>query len=142
MIGVTVDTNVYIYALVFNGLPLRVLAAARQGLIRLDISGPLLEEINRVLRDKFLWSDDMLQGTAAQLSRFTSLVHPTEIIDAVPEDPDDNRVLECAVSAGSRFVVTGDAALLRLGSYRGIRILKVADFLALLQETSSTGRYC
>lgn len=56
-------------------------------------------------------------------------VFPTQTIDAVPEDPDDNRVLECAVAAGSRYIVTGDAALLRLGQYSGIQIMRVADFM-------------
>ena len=132
MIGVTVDTNVYISALEFGGLPLRVLTAARQGLIRLDISNPLLDEIDRVLRDKFAWSEDMRRRLALRLSRFTSLVRPTQTIDAVPEDPNDNRVLECAVAAGSRYIVTGDSALLRLGKYEGIEILRVADFIRLI----------
>lgn len=41
-------------------------------------------------------------------------------------------MLECAVTAGSRFIVTGDAALLRLGRYGGIEIIRVAAFMALL----------
>jgi hypothetical protein len=32
--------------------------------------------------------------------------------------------LERAVAAGSRFILTGDDDLLRLGAYAGIRILK------------------
>lgn len=54
----------------------------------------------------------------------------TKIIDAVPNDPDDNRVPERAVAAGSETIVTGDADLLQLESYRGIEIVRVADFLA------------
>jgi uncharacterized protein len=132
VIGVTADTNVYISALEFGGLPLQVLTAARQGLIRLDISNPLLDEIDRVMRDKFAWSEDMRRRLTLRLSRFTSLVRPTQTIDAVPEDPDDNRVLECAVAAGSRYIVTGDAVLLRLGEYEGIQILRVGDFIRLI----------
>jgi predicted nucleic acid-binding protein len=70
--------------------------------------------------------------TGASAFRFTSLVRPTQTIDAVPEDPNDNRVLECAVTAGSRYIVTGDSALLRLGKYEGIEILRVADFIRLI----------
>jgi hypothetical protein len=29
------------------------------------------------------------------------------MLDAVPDDSDDNRVLECAVAANSRYIVTG-----------------------------------
>lgn len=47
----------------------------------------------------------------------------------IAHDPPDNRVLECAVSAGSDFIVTGDKDLLRLKRYDGIRIVSVAEFL-------------
>ena len=53
----------------------------------------------------------------------------SEAIDTVPTDPDDNRVLECAVSAGSQTIVTGDDDLLRLVAFRSIEIVRVADFL-------------
>lgn len=132
MIGVTADTNIYVSALEFGGLPLQLLTAARQSLIRLDISNALLTEIRRVLRDKFSWTEDMLQRETYRLSRFTSLAHPTRTIDAVPNDPDDNRVLECAVAAGSQYIVTGDSDLLQLGAYESIRILRVADFMRLI----------
>jgi hypothetical protein len=40
-------------------------------------------------------------------------------------------VLECAVAAGSRYMLIGDA-LLRLGRYGGIQIMRVADFMAMI----------
>ena len=60
-------------------------------------------------------------------------MRPTHVLDVVPDDPDDNRVVECAVAAGSRFIVTGDGDLLRLGSYGNIQILNVAEFLKLIE---------
>ncbi len=65
------------------------------------------------------------------MSRIARLVHPTQAIDAVPDDPDDNRILECAMTARSNYIVSGDKHLLRLGSYGGIEIIKVADFMQL-----------
>ena len=50
-------------------------------------------------------------------------------LDVVKEDPSDNRVLECAVSAGSDYIVTGDKDLLRLGRYDAIQIVSVSEFL-------------
>ncbi len=88
--------------------------------------------MHRVLRDKLGWSKEALDEAAASIGDSTRLIHPTETIDAVTADPDDNRVLECAVAAGSQFIVTGDSDLLRLGSYRGIQILRVADFMRLI----------
>jgi predicted nucleic acid-binding protein len=34
-------------------------------------------------------------------------VQPGVRLDVVKEDPPDNRILECAVNAGSDFIVTG-----------------------------------
>jgi predicted nucleic acid-binding protein len=64
----------------------------------------------------------------------TTRVMPSRRIDAVPDDADDNRVLECAVEAASAFIVTGDGDLLRLGGYAGIRILRATDFLRMLPD--------
>jgi hypothetical protein len=84
---------------------------------------------------KFAWSDEGVREAVTLLSGCTVRVQPGERLDVVDADPDDNRVLKCAVAAGSRFIVTGDGDLLRLGAYAGIRILKVADFLELIRET-------
>jgi putative PIN family toxin of toxin-antitoxin system len=131
-LAVTADSNIYISALVFAGRPLQFLDAARAGIFRLAISDELLAEVQRVLRDKFRWPREDLDEAAAALADFTVRVHPDRTIDAVPEDPDDNRVIECAVAAGSHYIVTGDSALLRLGQYGGIRIMRVADFMQLI----------
>jgi predicted nucleic acid-binding protein len=48
------------------------------------------------------------------------------------EDPDDNRILGCSVSAEADYIVSGDTDLLRLRVYNGIRITNVSDFLALV----------
>ena len=45
------------------------------------------------------------------------------------EDPDDNRILECAVAARSDYIVTEDKDLLRLREYGGARIMTIGNFL-------------
>ena len=50
---------------------------------------------------------------------FAKHVTPAEALDAVPRDETDNRILECAVAAGSGAVVTGDQHLLSLGNFGG-----------------------
>jgi predicted nucleic acid-binding protein len=46
----------------------------------------------------------------------------------IKEDEPDNRILECAVEAGSDFIISADKDLLRLGSYADISIVRAADF--------------
>jgi hypothetical protein len=63
-------------------------------------------------------------------------INPSVQLDVVKEDPPDNRVLECAVSSGADYVVTGDKDLLRLGRYDSIGIINPSDFLDFLHESS------
>lgn len=63
------------------------------------------------------------------------IANELKVIDA---DPDDDKVLECAVLGSATHIVTGDRRhLLPLGSFHGIRIVTPAEFLAL---TGAKGR--
>lgn len=126
---VTLDSNVYLSGFVFGGKPKRVLEMAIDGEIEVAVSDPIIQEVRRHLLGKFGWSEPRAAEAIESITEFAKHVTPTEAIDTVPTDPDDNRVLECAVSAGSQTIVTGDDDLLRLGAFRGIEIVRVADFL-------------
>jgi putative PIN family toxin of toxin-antitoxin system len=132
VIGVAADTNIYISALIFAGLPSQFLLAAEDARIHLFISEPIRLELRRILQTKFSWSNVRVNEAMLQLKSCRELVRPIEMLDVIKEDPDDNRVLECAVAAGARFIISGDNDLLRLGQFRNIRILKVADFMKLI----------
>jgi predicted nucleic acid-binding protein len=86
-----------------------------------------------VLDDKFGWSPEGAGLAEAQMRWLGRVVTAGERIDAVKEDPADNRILECARTAGSNFIVTGDKDLLRLGSFEGTAIVRVADFLGMAE---------
>jgi predicted nucleic acid-binding protein len=63
-----------------------------------------------------------------RLAGITNRVMPARTLDVIKEDPPDNRILECAVEAGSEYVVTWDNDLLRLREYAGIHIVTPSDF--------------
>ena len=130
---VTADSNIYISALNFGGKPLQVLELARAGEIELAISNAIITETSRILHHKFHWKPEDVTDAVEQILRFTKYLHADYTLDVVPTDPDDNRVLECALKAGSDTLVTGDTDLLVMGSFRGIRIQKPSDFLAAFQ---------
>lgn len=134
MILATADSNIYISALQFGGVPLQFLNAARAGAFKLAISDALMSEIRGVLQEKFHWSDEMLDEATAGLADLTQIVRPTQMLRVIAEDPDDDRVLECAIASGSQFIISGDDHLLHLAQYENIRILKVAEFLTLVPQ--------
>jgi putative PIN family toxin of toxin-antitoxin system len=127
---VTADTNLYISALQFGGKPQTLLDMAQDGQIELALSDDILGETLRILRDKFQRSPEYLADVEARLRAVTAHVVPRERLDVVKTDATDNKVIECAVAAGSEVVISGDAHLLSLGSFRDIKIMRVADLLA------------
>lgn len=56
-------------------------------------------------------------------------------VDAVASDPADNPIVATAVAARADYLVTGDRRhLLPLGSYEGVRIVSVREFLEILRQ--------
>ncbi len=134
MLRVVADTNIYISALNFGGVPERVLALARRGRLDLFISKPILDEIEGVLKRKFQWPASRVREAASTIREFAKIVEPRERIAIVRNDEPDNRVLECAVAAKARIIVSGDSHLRDLRSFRGMRILSPRTLLDTLGE--------
>ena len=105
---------------------------ARRGLFRLAVSPAISAEVRRVLRDKFRWSEEAIAAALSDLEQCSTVVHPAQTLTVIQDDPDDDRVLECAMEAGSACIVSGDNHLLRLGGYGGIQIIKPVEFLRRL----------
>ena len=126
--SITIDTNIYVSALNFGSqAALRLLALADKRMLTIDISAHIEEELVRVLRQDFGWDGYRLHFMVGRLRNLTNRVTPTDNVHVV-DDPDDNKIIECALAGNSDFIVTNDNALLRIGSYGGIKILRLADY--------------
>lgn len=126
------DTNVVVSAVVWGGLPFRLLQAATDGDIELYTSPALLAELRTVLSREHLASRlARQQASVDEAIRFYGdlaiSVSPLAVPRAVPRDADDDQVIAAAVAAGAETIVTGDADLLSMGSYQGIAIITTAQ---------------
>ena len=130
MRSVTLDSNIFVSALVFGGEPWRVLKSAEDGLIRLDVSETIFEEFGRVLREKSEWSTEDVAKVQEKIRLFANLVTPTVAVRVVPYDAEDDPVVGCAAAARSDYLVTGDKHLLRLSTYGKTKIVKASEFRA------------
>ena len=74
----------------------------------------------------------------AKLTGVAALVSPTESLRVVADDPDDDRVLECAIAGNADAIISGDRHLLALGAFQEIPILKVRDCLNLLDKGTAS----
>lgn len=130
---VVADTNVFLSALLFGGLPGAFLDLALHGKFALVTSKALLDELDEKLRGKFAIPDGDARLIRAKLEGHAAVIEPGIELHAVADDPDDNRVLECALAGKAEFIVSGDRHLLRMVSYEGIAIVSIRQFLDATQ---------
>lgn len=126
MIAVVLDTNTLVSGLGWSGPPSVIIDAVLAGELLLVSSRPLLTEMERVLAyPKLAAAFPDAARIVDQMRTVADLVEPAFTLAAVADEP-DNRVLEAAAEAQVDAVVTGDAGLLALGEYDGIRIMTAA----------------
>lgn len=127
---IVLDTNVLISAILFGGKPRQVLETAITGSVNLVLSEFILEELRDVLaRPKFHFPRDIIQRISYELRDLAVVVDPPRHLQVVKTDADDNRILECALSAEADVIVSGDPDLLDLKEFRGIPIWSPSQFL-------------
>jgi uncharacterized protein len=126
------DTNILFSGVGWKGKPFRCVELARAGVVDGVTCPELLEELAEKLQSKLSFTPDQALDTVADLLTFLQVVPISGMLKALPVDPDDDKVLECAAIAQATHIVTGDRRhLLPLGSFQGITILTAADFLAM-----------
>jgi putative PIN family toxin of toxin-antitoxin system len=93
--------------------------------ILLEISKVLLyPKIAEILNKAQVSNREVLQAIEAD----STIIKPKVKLDLIIEDPDDNKILECAEAGGVDFIVSGDRHLLGLGKFQKTRILTPREF--------------
>ena len=136
---IVLDTNVVVSAVLSpNGNSARIVSRWEAGEFDIATSPTLLKELEEALtydrvKKRIRLAAKDLEGLLKNLESSTTFVETGEFLDVVKQDPDDNHVLECAVTAKASYIVTGDDHLLELKEYQGIMILTPAQFLTFLE---------
>ena len=131
---VVLDTNVWVSALLWLGLPHNLLDLAEAGTIILAMTHPLVKELREVLaRPKFASALAARRTSVATLMQgvlvLVELYSASTLVEAVAADADDNAVIACGLAAQAQWIISGDEHLLSLGTYKGIRIGTTRQFL-------------
>lgn len=95
-----------------------------------------MEELAEKLELKLGFSPEESVEILADYLGFLAMVSIPKVLDAVPDDPDDNMVLECAIEGRAQYIITGDKHLLVLKKFRHIQIVSANDFLKILSQTA------
>ena len=130
MLRVVIDTNIVISALNFGGNPKAVLELARKNRIHNTTSPFIINEVEKVLTQKFGWQMEVTREVLNDFRGFSHVVNPPETL-AVISYPPDNRILECAVAGRADYIISGDHHLTDLKAYDQIKIVTPTQFLAI-----------
>jgi putative PIN family toxin of toxin-antitoxin system len=129
------DTNIWVASIKWQGTPYRLRILAQTFTFTSVTSLPILVEVARVLREYFGLSDEQTYEWFCQIGECSQVVTPTQALNVVLNDPDDNKFIECAVAGDVSYIVSRDADLLRLRQYQQIQIVDDKVFWEVLIES-------
>jgi uncharacterized protein len=129
---VVFDTNIYLSAIITEGMCSKILRRARAGDFELISCAVILKELRSILSNKFeLSKEDIVIAKGPIIEAITEIIKPTMNIRNICRDPDDDNIIACAMAAKADYLVTGDKDLLVLETYSNIKIINPRDFEAL-----------
>ena len=120
---VVLDSNVYIAAFLAKGLASDILKFGEKGKIEIYTSKEILDEVKGKLVKKAKLEELYVKQLLSHVEKSLKIIRTIKKLVVVKEDPDDNKILECAVEAGANLIITMDKHLLKLKSYEGIGIV-------------------
>jgi len=124
------DTNIFISSLFWGGNPRKIVERIIDGKDMLFTCKEILHEAASVLaRPKFKMSDEYIARFISSLEEVAHYVTLIGVVQHACRDSDDNRILECAWLANADYIITGDADLLALEEFRGVRIVTAIEYL-------------
>lgn len=129
------DTNILLAALFSpNGNPFRCLALAKTGKVESVTCQEILDEFAEKLLIKLKFSEEKTQAAVGEIRSLSRIVKISGTLRAVPDDADDDMIIDCGVTGNATYIVTGDKHLLSMKSYQDIAIVKAAEFVTLLSQ--------
>ena len=134
MIKIVIDTNVFISSF-FSGNPKKIIDLWKNGIIKLCLSGEIVDEYVEVLKRFGLQNKSELQQLLKIFSEGHNIIFSatTPSLKIVEQDPDDNMFIECAVALECSHIISGDKHLKLVKNYMGIKIVNPKEFLIQFQ---------
>jgi putative PIN family toxin of toxin-antitoxin system len=125
MIRAVFDTDMFVSSMIKRGKPRDLWNAVLDGRMRLIVSRKILEELvdvaSRPKIGKYVDKAAMDSFLMILLQK-AELVKTSEELPGIVKDSDDSVIFETAVAGGAGYIVSGDSHLIRLSSFREIKI--------------------
>src|SRR3989344_4630993 len=131
---IVLDTNVFISGIFWEGnFCSQLIDKWKNKEIELISSLEIVEELVETLKKfKIQMPEDMIEEWKNLILKNSTLMAPSTKIDAIKEDPEDNKFLEVAIDGKADLIVSQDKHLLNLKEYQGIKIVKPEEAINLV----------
>lgn len=131
---IVIDTNVFISAVLFGGLPLKVLQTVIEKQNEAYISPEIWDEYNDVIeRMTKKYPSRLKQQLIDEVFKLFKVVIPSSEI-SICRDPDDDKFISCALDAECMYLVPGDDDLLSLENISQVTICTPSEFLNAMKK--------
>lgn len=148
MIRAVFDANILVSAFLSRehpgGVSNELLRFGRERVIELLLSPEIVGEALTILltsqrlRDRYLYTGSAAVAFFDDLRDvITPVIDPQPTPGAVPRDPDDDKIIACAVAANAEYLVSRDRDLLSLANFAGIAIVSPEAFLHIVRARQS-----
>ncbi|MEK7354547.1 MAG: putative toxin-antitoxin system toxin component, PIN family [Chloroflexota bacterium] len=135
-----VDSNVLVSGFISRkSYPREIDQRWRNGEFVLVTAPGIIEEVARVLRlpriqQRYRLREFDIQAFILTLRHETDCTAGKLALKDIASDPDDDKIISCAVEGKADFIITGDKGLLQLREYQGIKIINAEAFIGILNE--------
>ncbi|MBI9099563.1 MAG: putative toxin-antitoxin system toxin component, PIN family [Spirochaetaceae bacterium] len=129
---IVIDTNIIISGIFFGGKPRELLKLCFSGDLQMvcteEIFTEYIETINRFTKKSGKNIGEEIKPLLIENLEFIE----NRFFDSYSRDPDDDKFINCAMTADIKYIISGDKDLLVLEKINKIKIVEVANFIQLL----------
>jgi putative PIN family toxin of toxin-antitoxin system len=135
-VKVVPDTMIWVsYCTMKSGYRHALIERARRKRVRIYVSHYILDELAETLVEDLKCTRRYASLACRAVQRIAKLVDlPQDFPRHVPGDPDDDPIVQTALSGKVHFLVTADKEILRLGKLRDVEILTAQEFEERLDQ--------
>lgn len=131
---VVLDTNVLVSGTYWQGDSFKIIQMVENCELELVISEEIIKEYARVVAsEEIIEKTDpnnrlLLFAATQKIIQNSTFVEPKTKLKVV-EDPEDDKIIEAAVTGSAEFIITNDRHLLKIRRYENTEILTPGEFL-------------
>ena len=134
-VKVVLDTKIFVSSTFWKlGNPHKIIELALDKKIIVYTTLKILAELEKVLKRDFKETTEFIERQIALILEYSTIVQPLNKVDIVKQDPDDNKIIDCALTAKAHYIISGDPHLVNLKEVYGIKILKPKEFLDIFNS--------